>query len=1136
MTPERLFCRRRLKRTMSAFIHSLSSSFQSCACGPSRDCALYQMTAFVEDRESPPPTPTSRKPKPNLGPLVGVQRGVTTKENGKGGATLMRNGEPVEEEVPDDIRAREQRRLEKMPMHLVGGHSMQRNGNHSHTSNLSAATSPPRSATVTPSPIIRQMPLVTVQPASSPMRSTSDLPRRVDGSHLRSPTPEVNGSRPHVTPKPTTTSAKGVQASPFPNSPAVLVKPVPDIAPPSQSATTIRKSTPGMETLPPKMRKQWMKEKAETLRVAREKQEAAIAEAEAEAKRKLEAEAEVKRKLEEEAEAKRKLEAEAAEAEAKKRAEEEEARQRAEEEEAMRIAAEEEARRIAAEEEARKIAEEAEARRKAEEEDARRRAEEEERARKVAEELRLQEEERIRVEIEQRAKEEQERIERERVQAEADARELAERQAAAERERRMALEAQREEEEKRRLFEIVQAQEKARQEAIERERARQQEAERIRLEAEVAAAKRLETQTQKSQKAEEALEEGEVEADVMDVDDRSVVNGVNNHGGQNAPLQRCKSSPVRHPERSLTVAAIAPSPLPISTHPPTPKIQASGHDYRRFSLASLLRDELDVDMAGPDVNPSKAPRAVSTTIPHKRVPTRLEGSGSASPSTHDDGVRHTASPAPKSPTKAVHSPSPITSSRSPDGYFPNTLDQAISSPDVVNPLISPSSATRDAEAESVSSPAPRRAKTSFAEWKKRRAQTLPTPTGTHPPEEVEHHTEEVQGLGITIAPSETSQTAVVSPSDHPPVEKIPAMVPPLRSAPIPPSSPSLAKSATPPTSTPLAASNHVIMPSSASSVLDQNVAAPQPELNPVSSSHVPPQKVPFDVIPKSESPQPVLSDAVPQTIGLPSRLKDDPVFRQFLAAKAAPQPNHTRDGAIDQPSSGVASLPPGFSKSSDSIISHDHHVEPSSHSPRLSHSHPGSSSNPPAWDPNPVSPGGWMSSLPTKHAPSLQDLLKTMPTVSSMISSANALSTPTPEPTTPPFSKLIDKTRDAAEDGEIIANSPPRQHITPDLFRYGKGLNRPRSPPTGPRSSKMAMPPKLNSTPAKPPPSGPRALRLAASSSGLPPPPVGPPTTPGYRRPPPLTPPNWSRPFGERETERDREKDRERDRDRNRRW
>ncbi|KAL0952277.1 hypothetical protein HGRIS_006567 [Hohenbuehelia grisea] len=65
-----------LRAQMSNIIHSLTSTFTTCACGAkAKDCALTQMAAFVDgelDSYTAPPV--------DLGPLVGRQRGFKTRE------------------------------------------------------------------------------------------------------------------------------------------------------------------------------------------------------------------------------------------------------------------------------------------------------------------------------------------------------------------------------------------------------------------------------------------------------------------------------------------------------------------------------------------------------------------------------------------------------------------------------------------------------------------------------------------------------------------------------------------------------------------------------------------------------------------------------------------------------------------------------------------------------------------------------------------------------------------------------------------------------------------------------------------------------------------------------------------------
>lgn len=62
---------------MSCMLHTLSSTFTTCACGSrSKDCALRLMEAFVECELPPTPVNTNI----DLGPLVGHRRGFRTRE------------------------------------------------------------------------------------------------------------------------------------------------------------------------------------------------------------------------------------------------------------------------------------------------------------------------------------------------------------------------------------------------------------------------------------------------------------------------------------------------------------------------------------------------------------------------------------------------------------------------------------------------------------------------------------------------------------------------------------------------------------------------------------------------------------------------------------------------------------------------------------------------------------------------------------------------------------------------------------------------------------------------------------------------------------------------------------------------
>jgi len=62
---------------MSCMLHTLSSTFTTCACGSrSKDCVLRLMEAFV-DCELPPKPPNTHI---DLGPLIGHRRGFRTRE------------------------------------------------------------------------------------------------------------------------------------------------------------------------------------------------------------------------------------------------------------------------------------------------------------------------------------------------------------------------------------------------------------------------------------------------------------------------------------------------------------------------------------------------------------------------------------------------------------------------------------------------------------------------------------------------------------------------------------------------------------------------------------------------------------------------------------------------------------------------------------------------------------------------------------------------------------------------------------------------------------------------------------------------------------------------------------------------
>ena len=83
--------RQHLRNQMANILHALGSTFTTCACGArAKDCALTQMAAFV-DGETKSGTEGHH---PDLGPLVGVERGFMTREKvpwsgGMGGVEMV---------------------------------------------------------------------------------------------------------------------------------------------------------------------------------------------------------------------------------------------------------------------------------------------------------------------------------------------------------------------------------------------------------------------------------------------------------------------------------------------------------------------------------------------------------------------------------------------------------------------------------------------------------------------------------------------------------------------------------------------------------------------------------------------------------------------------------------------------------------------------------------------------------------------------------------------------------------------------------------------------------------------------------------------------------------------------------------
>ena len=105
---------------MTNMLHTLSSTFTTCACGSkARDCVLARIAEFVENQTplTPSPSPPSQfskdksaaKARPNydhpveshidLGPLIGIERGFRTRERvphsgGMGGVELVSASPP----------------------------------------------------------------------------------------------------------------------------------------------------------------------------------------------------------------------------------------------------------------------------------------------------------------------------------------------------------------------------------------------------------------------------------------------------------------------------------------------------------------------------------------------------------------------------------------------------------------------------------------------------------------------------------------------------------------------------------------------------------------------------------------------------------------------------------------------------------------------------------------------------------------------------------------------------------------------------------------------------------------------------------------------------------------------------------
>ncbi|KAH7928022.1 hypothetical protein BV22DRAFT_1126923 [Leucogyrophana mollusca] len=72
-----------MRAQMTSILHALSSTFTTCACGSAaKDCALMQMAAFVdgEPMECAEKKAGEGKRKLDLGPLVGAKRGFRTRE------------------------------------------------------------------------------------------------------------------------------------------------------------------------------------------------------------------------------------------------------------------------------------------------------------------------------------------------------------------------------------------------------------------------------------------------------------------------------------------------------------------------------------------------------------------------------------------------------------------------------------------------------------------------------------------------------------------------------------------------------------------------------------------------------------------------------------------------------------------------------------------------------------------------------------------------------------------------------------------------------------------------------------------------------------------------------------------------
>ncbi|KAH7913634.1 hypothetical protein BJ138DRAFT_1145684 [Hygrophoropsis aurantiaca] len=213
-----------MRAQMTSILHALSSTFTTCACGSAaKDCALTQMAAFIDQEpivcEEKKAAGSSKKV--DLGPLVGAKRGFKTREK-----VPLSGGMSGVEMVP------------------------------------STSSCPGPSSFATPSPPIGRKhlspPVLTLSPASA--TSTPRKDRKGKGRAVNSDTETISPlySNGNTIPRRTLTPSRG----------QVVIDPSPSCSPrtPVNGMDVDDLQESGEEKMPPRMRKRWLHQSAETYR------------------------------------------------------------------------------------------------------------------------------------------------------------------------------------------------------------------------------------------------------------------------------------------------------------------------------------------------------------------------------------------------------------------------------------------------------------------------------------------------------------------------------------------------------------------------------------------------------------------------------------------------------------------------------------------------------------------------------------------------------------------------------------------------------------------------------------------------------------------------------------------------------